>query len=183
MRRRFKQSLSIQMGILNFIRAGYGYLLVGTSPFQSIFLLIIRLYWGWQFCSTGFGKLTHIDKIVGFFSSLGIPLPELNAYLAGTTECVGGFLLLVGLGSRVIAIPLIFTMIVAYATAERDAVRVIFTDPDKFTSADPFLFLLTAVIVLLFGPGKISVDAILESVLGKETKDSPRAAATPAPSA
>jgi putative oxidoreductase len=171
------------MAILNFIRAGYGYLLVGTSPFQSIFLLIIRLYWGWQFCSTGFGKLTHIDKIISFFSTLGIPFPEVNAYLAGTTECVGGFLLLVGMGSRVIAIPLIFTMIVAYATADREAVQSLFSDPNKFTSADPFLFLLTAVLVLLFGPGKISVDAFLKSIFGKETKDFPQAAGFPAPSA
>jgi putative oxidoreductase len=171
------------MDILKFLRVGYGCLLTGTILLQSIFLLIIRLYWGWQFCSTGFGKLTHIAKIISFFSSLGIPFPELNAYLAGTTECVGGFLLLLGLGSRVVAIPLIFTMIVAYGTAERDAVQSIFTDPDKFTSADPFLFLLTAAIVLLFGPGKISVDAFLKSIFGKETKDFPHAAGSPAPSA
>jgi putative oxidoreductase len=170
------------MDIFKVLRVGYGYLLTGTIPFQSVFLLIIRLYWGWQFCSTGFGKLSHIGKIISFFSSLGIPFPELNAYLAGTTECVGGFLLLLGLGSRVVAIPLIFTMIVAYATADREAVQSIFTDPDKFTSADPFLFLLTAVVVLLFGPGKISVDALLKNVLGKETKNIPRAAAAPAPS-
>jgi putative oxidoreductase len=170
------------MDILKFLRVGYSYLLTGTIPFQSVFLLIIRLYWGWQFCSTGFGKLTHIGKIISFFSSLGIPFPELNAYLAGTTECVGGFLLLLGLGSRVVAIPLIFTMIVAFGTAERDAVQSIFIDPDKFTSADPFLFLLTAVIVLLFGPGKISVDAFLKSIFVKETKDFPHAAGSPAPS-
>jgi putative oxidoreductase len=170
------------MAILKVLRVGYGYLLTGTIPFQSVFLLIIRLHWGWQFCSTGFGKLTHIGKIISFFSSLGIPFPELNAYLAGTTECVGGFLLLLGLGSRVVAIPLIFTMIVAYATADREAVQSIFTDPDKFTSADPFLFLLTAVIVLLFGPGKISVDSLLKNVLGKETKDFPRAGVSPTPS-
>jgi putative oxidoreductase len=171
------------MDILKILRVGYGYLLEGTIPLQSVFLLIMRLYWGWQFCSTGFGKLTHIAKIISFFSSLGIPFPELNAYVAGTTECVGGFLLLLGLGSRVVAIPLIFTMIVAYGTADLDAVKSIFSDPDKFTSADPFLFLLTAVIVLLFGPGKISVDAFLESIFEKETKELPYAASPPAPSA
>jgi putative oxidoreductase len=171
------------MRILNFLRLSYGYLLAGTAPFQSVFLLIIRLYWGWQFCSTGFGKLSHIGKIISFFLSLGIPFPEANAYLAGTTECLGGFLLFLGLGSRVVAIPLIFTMIVAYGTADREAVQSIFSDPDKFTSADPFLFLLTAVIVLLFGPGKISVDALLKSVFGKETTEVPRVAISSAPPA
>ncbi len=40
-------------------------------------------------------------------------MPQLNVYLAGGTECIGGILLLLGLGSRFISIPLIFTMIIA----------------------------------------------------------------------
>jgi putative oxidoreductase len=157
------------MPVLSSIRTGYGFLIAGSSYLPSGFLLIIRLYWGWQFCSTGFGKLTHIGKIIDFFSSLGIPLPALNAYLAGTTECVGGLCLLIGFASRLVAIPLIFTMLVAYATAERDALESIFSNPDKFTGADPFLFLLAAVIILIFGPGKISIDAWLKNHFSKET--------------
>jgi putative oxidoreductase len=141
---------------------GYGYLTAGATGLQSVFLLVIRLYWGWQFFQTGMGKLEHIAKIADFFQSLGIPFPTLNAYLAGSTECFGGLCLLVGLGARLITIPLIFTMIVAYATAERDALLSIFSDPDKFTGADPFLFMLTAVIVFLFGPGVISIDYFLQ---------------------
>ena len=55
--------------------------------------------------------------------------------------------------------PLIFTIIVAYATADREALMAITSDPDKFVSAAPFLFLLASVIVLAFGPGKFSLDA------------------------
>jgi putative oxidoreductase len=146
----------------------YGYLIFGATKLQSLFLLTIRLYWGWQFCSTGFGKLAHIDKITGFFHDLGIPFPMFNACLAGTTEFLGGICLMLGLASRLVAIPLIFTLIVAYATAERDVLKSIFTDPDMFTSADPFLFMLAAMIVLLFGPGKISIDALLKWVVGKD---------------
>ncbi len=122
----------------------------------------MRLYWGWQFFQTGKGKLMHVDKVTEFFTSLHIPLPKLNVYLAGGTECFGGLLLLLGLGSRLICLPLIFVTIIAYATAETDAVKHLFSDPDKFVTATPFLFMLTCIIVLVFGPGLFSIDALLE---------------------
>ena len=138
------------------------------SKLQSPFLLIIRLYWGWQFFLTGKGKLTHLDKIADYFATLHIPMPKLNAALAGTTECVGGLLLLLGLGSRIITVPLICVLTVAYLTADTEAVRNIFSKPDAFLSADEFLFLLTAVIVLIFGPGIFSLDAIIARVRGQK---------------
>ena len=69
---------------------------------------------------TGRGKLLNIERTAGFFESIDIPLPLVNAYAAGITECVGGLLLLIGLGSRLAAIPLVVTMLVAYATAHRE---------------------------------------------------------------
>jgi uncharacterized membrane protein YphA (DoxX/SURF4 family) len=53
-------------------------------------------------------------------------------------------------------------MIVAYLTADFETVSGIFSDPDKFVKADPFPFLLTALIVFAFGPGRFSVDALLK---------------------
>jgi putative oxidoreductase len=133
---------------------------------RSPFLLIIRLYWGWQFFLTGKGKLMNLDRTVGFFTSLHIPAPRLNAIMAGGTECFGGLLLLIGLGSRIATVPLIFTMIVAYLTADSDKVQNIFNNPDAFVSAAPFLFMLVAIIVLLFGPGAFSVDALIRKTRG-----------------
>jgi len=131
------------------------------SCLQSPLLLAMRLYWGWQFFQTGKGKLMNLDKVTGFFQSLHIPHPHLNAIMAGCTECFGGLFLLLGLGSRVLTIPLIVTMCVAYLTADPDRVKAIFSDPDKFVTADEFLFLLTTVIVLIFGPGKFSLDWLI----------------------
>src|SRR5271169_459449 len=91
------------------------------SKLQSPFLLIIRLYWGWQFFLTGKGKLMNLDRTAGFFASLHIPMPKLNAVMAGSTECFGGLLLLLGLGSRIATVALIGTMIVAYLPADSDA--------------------------------------------------------------
>ena len=127
---------------------------------QSPLLLVLRLYWGGSFVQTGWGKLTHLDKTAAFFADLGLPLPTLNALAAGATECFGGALLLVGLCSRWVSVPLIFTMLVAYATAERESLTAIFSDPDKFTGATPFLFLLACVLVFAFGPGRFSLDAV-----------------------
>jgi putative oxidoreductase len=132
-----------------------------VSLLQSPLLLVMRLYWGWQFFVTGKGKLMNLDKVTGFFQSLNIPHPHLNAIMAGCTECFGGLFLLLGLGSRVLTIPLIVTMCVAYLTADPDRVKAIFSDPDKFVTADEFLFMLTAVIVLIFGPGKFSLDWLI----------------------
>jgi putative oxidoreductase len=139
-----------------------------VSKLQSPFLLIIRLYWGWQFFLAGKGKLLNLDRTAGFFANLNIPMPKLNVVLAGSTECFGGLLLLLGLGSRIVTVPLIFTMIVAYLTADFAKVQHIFDKPDDFVSAAPFQFMLTAIIVLIFGPGVFSLDAIIAKMRGEK---------------
>jgi len=127
-------------------------------PAQSLLLLAIRVCWGWRFFQTGLGKLRGIEQTTAYFAQLGIPLPGLNATMAGTTECLGGLFLLLGLSSRLASVPLIFTMCVAYLTAEFPALRGIFSDPDAFFASAPFLFLFAALLVLVFGPGRFSID-------------------------
>jgi len=138
-----------------------------SSSLQSSFLLAVRLYWGWQFMQTGWGKLTDINKVVGFFTDLGIPAPALNAYFVSALEFGGGLLLILGLGSRLIALPLVIDMIVAYITADREALFSVFSNPDKFTAAAPYTFLIASLIVLIFGPGKASVDSFLTGRVGR----------------
>src|SRR5687767_4434203 len=55
-----------------------------AARLQHVFLLVVRLYWGWQFFLTGRGKLMNIERTADFLNSLGIPLPTLNAYAAGS---------------------------------------------------------------------------------------------------
>jgi putative oxidoreductase len=128
---------------------------------QSPVVLGLRVYWGWQFVQTGWGKLMHLERTAGYFQSLGIPAAHASAAMAGGTECLGGLLLAIGLYARLASVPLIATMVVAYATAEHEALAAIASEPDKFTAAAPFLFMLTAIIVLAFGPGLFSVDRLL----------------------
>jgi putative oxidoreductase len=127
---------------------------------QSPLLLAIRLYWGWSFMQTGWGKLMNLERTTSFFASLGLPAPKLNAIAAACTESVGGTLLVLGLFTRFASPALITVMAVAYVTADREALFAIFSDTDKFTGADPFLFLFAAVLVFAFGPGKLSLDAL-----------------------
>ncbi|SDT87236.1 putative oxidoreductase [Verrucomicrobium sp. GAS474] len=128
---------------------------------QSPFLLAIRLYWGINMMLAGWGKVTHLKDVSGFFDHLGIPFPYANAVMAAGTETLGGLLFAVGFASRIVPVPLLFVMGVAYATAEKESLQAIWTAPDKFVSAAPFLFAFAFLIVLLFGPGKLSVDALL----------------------
>ena len=67
-----------------------------------------------------------------------------------------------------VAIPVAFTMIVAYVTADSEALTSIFSDPDKFVAAAPFPFLLTALLVLAFGPGTLSLDALIKRMAPRE---------------
>jgi len=139
----------------------YGWLIAIGNALRSPLLLIIRVYWGWEFFLTGKGKLMDLSKPTEYFASLGIPLPHFSAILAACTECFGGLLLLVGLASRLITIPMMILLVIAYLTADIEATRAIFNDPDKFLSAAEFQFLFAVVIVFVFGPGIFSVDALI----------------------
>ena len=132
-----------------------------VSYVQSPFLLAVRLYWGWQFAQSGWGKLNHLDKITSFFTTLNIPLPALNAHFIAGLEFIGGILMIVGFGARLTALLLTGNMLVAYWTADREALFSVFSDPGKFYVADPYTFLFASAIVLVFGAGLFSVDALL----------------------
>lgn len=139
----------------------YRLLIAAASHLQSPFLLAVRLYWGWQFAQDGWGKLHNLDKVTDFFNSLGLPAPGLTAAFIGGLELLGGVLLALGLGSRLIALLLTGNMLMAYVTADREALFAIFSDPDKFYGASPYTYLFASLIVLIFGPGTFSVDAWL----------------------
>ena len=133
-----------------------------VSYLQSPFLLAVRLYWGWQFAVTGWGKLHNIEKITDFFTTLNIPFPAFSAHFVAGLELVGGILLIVGLASRLTGLLLAGNMMVAYWTADHEALTAIFSDPGKFYVADPYTFLFASLMVLIFGAGLFSLDALLE---------------------
>jgi putative oxidoreductase len=128
---------------------------------QSPFLLAVRLYWGWQLIESGWGKLHHLDKVTEFFTSLALPMPAQTAVAISCLEFFGGIFLAIGLLSRLTSLALTINLIVAYITADREALFSIFSDPDKFYAAAPYTFLVASLIILFFGPGKFAVDTLL----------------------
>jgi putative oxidoreductase len=158
------------------IRRGYEFLVASGNIFQAPLLLILRAYFFWQLFMTGRGHLANIGKVSEFFVSLGIPFPTLNAYLSSSVECFGSLLLMIGFASRLTAILVAVTMSVAYLTADLEAVTSIFSDPDKFVKADPFPYFICALIVLVFGPGRFSIDALIDGYWPRRAEAEPNAA-------
>ena len=139
-----------------------------ASALRSPMLLAVRLYWGFQFAQTGWGKLSNLPKITAFFANLDIPFPGFNAHFIAGLEFIGGILLMFGLGSRIIGFLLAGNMFVAYWTADHEALASIVSDPGKFYVADPYTFLFASLMILIFGPGYFAMDALIVRRL-KET--------------
>ena len=145
------------------LEALYAWFCKAANSLQSPFLLAIRLYWGWQFFESGLGHLRNMADFVTFMSEHHVPAPWFNAHFVAGLETVGGILLALGLASRLIAAMLSVNMIVAYITGDWDKVTAIFTDhAEDFYQALPFAFLMVSLIVLIFGPGKVSLDELIK---------------------
>src|ERR1700722_4532950 len=139
-----------------------------VSSLQSPFLfLFVRLYWGWEFMEDGWGKLHHLPKVTEYFASLNLPAPGQTALFVSIVELVGGMLLAVGLFSRLTGLVLTVNMLTAYVTGDREALFSIFSAPDKFSAAAPYMYLFASLVVLIFGPGKISLDTLFARLMGK----------------
>src|SRR5271165_640307 len=146
------------------ISRGYQLYTNAADSLKSPFLLAVRLYWGGQLMQSGWGKLHNIAGVTQFFSSLGLPAPHFTAIAISNLELFGGALLAIGLGSRLIGLVLSVNMLMAYLTADREALMSVFSDPGKFYNADPFTFLMASLLVFVFGAGFLSVDHLLHSI-------------------
>jgi putative oxidoreductase len=132
----------------------------------------MRMTWGHQFILTGSGKLGNIEKVIQYFTSLGIPHPHFQAYLVGYIELIGGILLFVGFCSRFAGLVLAFTMIVALSTAHASVLanfRFIF-EPSTLVGEAPYPFLITSLLIFIFGPGRVSIDAWIKRWVNRQPK-------------
>jgi len=87
--------------------------------------LALRLYLVPVFWMAGTKKIEGMESTIAWFGNpdwgLGLPFPEVLAHLAAYTEAIGALLLLVGLATRWISIPLMFTMLVAIFAVHWDS--------------------------------------------------------------
>jgi putative oxidoreductase len=153
----------------NPIQKLYALFLRAASSLESPFLLVVRVYWGWQISQNGWGKLHNLAHVTEFFASLGLPAPGPTAAFVSTFEFVAGILLAIGLLSRIAALGLVIDMLMAFFTADRDSLAAIISNPPKFYNADPFIFLFVGLLILTVGPGKFAVDALVERTFLKQS--------------
>ena len=93
-------------------------LLNTTRAIDFLGPLALRIYLAPIFILAGWGKLKDLESTSYFFGEyLGLPFPDLMAFLAGSTEFFGGIALLIGVATRWVSLPLMVTMLVAAVTA------------------------------------------------------------------
>jgi len=119
---------------------------------------VARFAVGWIFFQSGWGKLHDLGKVTDFFTQLGLPAPAFQAAFTSTTEFVCGSLLLLGLGTRLAAVPLIITMIVAIRTALWDQVDSL----GALFGLAEFLYIALLLGLATNGAGPLSIDWLLE---------------------
>jgi len=129
--------------------------------------LLARIFVFYGFYSTGKGKLANLENVVRYFTALGIPAPEANAWFVAHLEFYGAMALLIGVLTRPTAAMLAGSMVVALATADKD----MFLDALYFGEADitnvaPATLLVPLILLALRGAGGLSLDGIVGWLVG-----------------
>src|SRR5713101_382348 len=124
--------------------------------------LLVRLFVGYFFMETGWGKLHNLDGFAQRFAGWGIPYPHFNAALSAYTELIGGLLTIFGIGTRLVSIAMIINMLVAILKVNLMSVNNL----DDFVELDEPLYALAYLWLLISGPGWVSVDYLISRVLG-----------------
>lgn len=139
----------------------YSFIVKIGSNLQSLFLLYLRLTWGHQLFLTGIADFKNIDALAANLATFRFPAPLFHAHEFAYVELIGGILLFTGFLSRLAALPVIGVMLAILSTIHGETLGHFrfLTDPALLTLQRPFPFLVTALAVFVFGPGRISFDA------------------------
>jgi putative oxidoreductase len=129
-----------------------------SAQFAWLPPLFARIVVGWVFLWSGWGKLNALDRITQNFVEWGIPFPHILTPFVSGVEFFGGLLLLLGLFTRIAAVPLVVTMVVAILSAKLADVDSLETLLGFEEVAYMALFGWLAVA----GPGPISLDWLLQ---------------------
>jgi len=125
--------------------------------------LLTRVTLGYAFFLTGRGKLANLDQFSGFLNELGVPFAAAQAPFVAGLEFVGGICLVLGLLTRLMGAGLAGTMVVALLTADKETFLNAWLPTGDVGPLDvaPWVFLLLLTWLVLYGPGRLSLDALL----------------------
>jgi len=147
------------MGLVDTVRVR---VMKSLERLQWLAPLIGRCAVGLVFMSTGWGKVHNLDKVTHFFQELGIPAANIQAPFVSYLELVGGTCVVLGLAARLFSVPLMFSMVVAILTAKRADLHGLF----DLVGFDEFTYLCLLAMIVILGPGKISLDTLVARRLG-----------------
>ena len=128
-----------------------------THKLEWLGPLFVRVTLGLVFVASGWGKLHSLDDVTRYFGSLGIPAPHAQAVFVATVELVGGLFLLLGLGTRIVAVFLIGVMAIALWTAKLPEVHGVV----ELAGTIELAYLAAFVWLALAGAGTASLDHLL----------------------
>ncbi len=122
-------------------------------------VVLIRILVGWVFVSEGMQKFLFPAQLgVGRFEKVGIPSAHVMAPFVGTVEIVCGSLLLIGLLTRLAAIPLLGVILVAIATTKIPMIAKTGMWSMLHEARTDFSMLLGLLFLLITGAGSLSLD-------------------------
>lgn len=139
-----------------------------AGAFAFLAPLLTRITLGYAFFLTGRGKLENLDQFAGFLAELGVPFPAVQAPFVAGLEFVGGICLVLGLLTRLMGLGLAATMVVALLTADRALFLTSWLPTGDVGPLDvpAWVFLLLLTWLVLYGPGMLSLDALIAKKLG-----------------
>ena len=142
----------------------------GTPRTLSQSIIIIRVLVAYVFISEGIQKFLFSDALgVGRFIKIGIPSPEIMAPFVGVVEIVCGGLFLLGLFTRLAAIPLIIDMLVAISTAKIPILLEKGFWAMAHEARVDWSMILGSIFLLIVGSGAWSLDSFFNQKIGNET--------------
>jgi putative oxidoreductase len=119
---------------------------------------LLRIALGAIFAAHGAQKLFVMGPatLAGFFGQIGIPFPELNAYLVIAVELLGGIAMIAGLGTRIVGALFSVVMLVAIATVH-GAQGFFLPNGYEFN----LVLLAASIATVLQGAGVLALDNLL----------------------
>jgi putative oxidoreductase len=129
--------------------------------------LVVRVVFGYFWLETGIAKVHNLDGFTQRFAGWGIPFPAFSAGLSAWTELLGGLLLMLGLLTRMVTIPMIINMIVAVTLVVSSNLMGL----DDYVEADEVVYTLIFFWFLMAGPGKVSLDTLVARWLRIRTQE------------
>lgn len=150
-----------------FIADKTSHLLEWLHRIEWIGPLVVRVVFGYFWLETGIAKVHNLDGFTQRFIGWGIPFPAFSAGLSAWTEGVGGLLIMLGLFTRLVCIPMLINMAVAVTLV----VSANLMSLDDYVEADEIVYSLIFFWLLVSGPGKASLDTLVARALGIRSGD------------